>query len=35
MTLEVDERIDDGVLAELNQYEWLRWARRVPKIAGG
>jgi L-serine dehydratase len=35
MTLEVDERIDQEVLAELNQYDWLRWARRVPKIAGG
>jgi L-serine dehydratase len=35
MTLEVDERIDDDVLTELKQYEWLRWARRVPKIAGG
>lgn len=35
MTLEVDERIDQEVLAELGQYDWLRWARRVPKIAGG
>lgn len=35
MTLEVDERIDDDVIAELKRYEWLRWARRVPKIAGG
>jgi L-serine dehydratase len=35
MTLEVDERIDDDVLAELKQYDWLRWARRVPKVAGG
>ncbi|NJD11486.1 MAG: L-serine ammonia-lyase, iron-sulfur-dependent, subunit beta [Gemmatimonadetes bacterium] len=35
MTLEVDERIADDVIAELRQYDWLRWARRVPKIAGG
>lgn len=35
MTLEVDERISDDVLAELKQYDWLRWVRRVPKIAGG
>jgi L-serine dehydratase len=35
MTLEVDERIPDDVLAELHRHDWLRWARRVPKIAGG
>jgi len=35
LTLEVDERIDEDVLAELDQYEWLRWVRRVPRIAGG
>ena len=35
MTLEVDEPIGDDVLSALNQYDWLRWARRVPKIAGG
>jgi len=35
MTLEVDERIDDDVLAELSHYDWLRWVRRVPKITGG
>lgn len=35
MTIEVDERISDDVLAELRSCSWLRWARRVPKIAGG
>ena len=34
MTIEVDERISDDVLAELRAYEWLRWARPVPKVAG-
>lgn len=35
MTIEVDERISDDVLSELRSHSWLRWARRVPKIAGG
>jgi L-serine dehydratase len=35
MTLELDEPISDDVLAELHRHDWLRWARRVPKIAGG
>jgi L-serine dehydratase len=33
MTIEADAPIPDFVLGELRQFEWLRWARRVEKIA--
>src|SRR5699024_8755429 len=33
MTIEVDEPIPDAALAELRGHEWLRWARRVVKVA--
>jgi L-serine dehydratase len=33
MTIEADAPIPDFVLEELRQFDWLRWARRVEKIA--
>ena len=33
MTIEADAAIPDFVLDELRQFDWLRWARRVEKIA--
>jgi L-serine dehydratase len=33
MTIEADAPIPDLVLEELRQFDWLRWARRVEKIA--
>jgi L-serine dehydratase len=33
MTIECDEPIDDDVLAAIRGFEWLRWVRRVEKIA--
>jgi L-serine dehydratase len=33
MTIECDEPIDDSVLAAVRGFDWLRWARRVEKIA--
>jgi L-serine dehydratase len=33
MTIEADAPIPDLVLEELRSFDWLRWARRVPKIA--
>jgi L-serine dehydratase len=33
MTIEADAPIPDTVLEELRGFEWLRWARRVEKIA--
>jgi L-serine dehydratase len=32
MTIEVDEPISDEMLAEMQGYEWLRWARRVERL---
>ena len=33
MTIEADAPIPDFVLEELRHFDWLRWARRVEKIA--
>jgi L-serine dehydratase len=33
MTIEVDEPISDSALEEIRAFPWLRWARRVEKIA--
>jgi L-serine dehydratase len=33
MTIETDEPIPDQVLEEVHRYAWLRWVRRVEKIA--
>lgn len=33
MTIEADAQIPDVVLEELRDFEWLRWARRIEKIA--
>jgi L-serine dehydratase len=33
MTIEADERVPEHVLQELRDFEWLRWVRRVDKIA--
>ncbi|HEX6306865.1 MAG TPA: L-serine ammonia-lyase, iron-sulfur-dependent subunit beta [Longimicrobiales bacterium] len=33
MTIEADSQIPDIVLEELRDFEWLRWARRIEKIA--
>lgn len=33
MTIEADAEIPDLVLEELRDFEWLRWARRIEKIA--
>jgi L-serine dehydratase len=33
MTIEADAPIPDEVLEELRDFEWLRWARRIAKIA--
>jgi L-serine dehydratase len=33
MTIEADAPIPDFVLDEIRQFDWLRWARRVEKIA--
>jgi L-serine dehydratase len=33
MTIEADEPISDRALAEIRAHRWLRWARRIEKIA--
>lgn len=33
MTIEIDEPISDRALDEIRAFPWLRWARRVEKIA--
>ena len=33
MTIEADEPISDGALAEICAFSWLRWARRIEKIS--
>jgi hypothetical protein len=33
MTIEADEPISDDALAEIRRFPWLRWARRIEKIA--
>ncbi|HEX6134619.1 MAG TPA: L-serine ammonia-lyase, iron-sulfur-dependent subunit beta [Longimicrobiales bacterium] len=33
MTIEADSPIPDDVLEELRDFEWLRWVRRIEKIA--
>jgi L-serine dehydratase len=33
MTIEADAPVPDFVLEELRRFDWLRWARRVEKIA--
>jgi L-serine dehydratase len=33
MTIEIDEPISDEALEEIRAFAWLRWARRVEKIA--
>lgn len=33
MTIECDEPIPDAALAEIRAFPWLRWARRIEKIA--
>lgn len=33
MTIELDEPISDRVLEEIRSFPWLRWARRIEKIA--
>jgi hypothetical protein len=33
MTIEADAPIPDHVLEELRDFEWLRWVRRIEKIA--
>lgn len=33
MTIEADEEVPDLVLEELRGFEWLRWARRIAKVA--
>jgi L-serine dehydratase len=33
MTIEADEPVPERVLQELREFEWLRWVRRVDKIA--
>lgn len=33
MTIEVDEPISDQALEEIRTFPWLRWARRIEKIA--
>ncbi|MEX1182107.1 MAG: L-serine ammonia-lyase, iron-sulfur-dependent subunit beta [Gemmatimonadota bacterium] len=33
MTIEADDVIPEQVLEELREFDWLRWARRIEKIA--
>jgi len=33
MTIEADAHIPDAVLDDLREFEWLKWARRVDRIA--
>jgi L-serine dehydratase len=33
MTIEADETIPDDAIAEIRRFPWLRWVRRVEKIA--
>jgi hypothetical protein len=33
MTIEADTEIPDEILADLRGFDWLRWARRIGKIA--
>lgn len=33
MTIEADDEVPDLILEELRGFEWLRWARRIAKVA--
>ena len=35
MTIEADAPIPDVLIDDLRAFPWLRWARRVEKVAGG